>query len=90
MTQSTIIPSPKRIEQSPLIVDRENPLDTLPLISDALICMATFFQLEPTLDKSAKVEVGAGLILDLLAYAIEDVQEALEDCYRKPLKKDIS
>ncbi len=81
MVQTISIPSPRHIEKSLLVVDREHPLDTLPFISDVLFCMGAFLQLEPALDKTAKAEVGAGLILDLLAYAIEDVQAALENKY---------
>ena len=73
----------RHIEKSLFVVDPDSPLDTLPFISDALICMATFFQLQPSLDKTARAEIGAGLLLDLLAYAVDDVQDALEEKYLK-------
>jgi len=84
MAETISMPSPRQIEKSLLVVDREHPLDTLPFISDVLLCMGAFFQLDPALDKTDKAEVGAGLILDLLAYAIEDVQGALETKYSFP------
>jgi len=77
----------KKIEKSLLIVDPEHPINTLPFISDALTCMGTFFQLEPELDKTSKAETGAGIILQLLALAIDDVQDAFEKQY-KELERD--
>ncbi len=89
MTKTSSPLSTRRIDKSLLIVDRENPLDTLPFISDALISMATLLQPGSIMNTTIQTKAGTGLILDLLAYAIEDVQEALEAGYRKTAKAEI-
>lgn len=87
MTQAMPMPISRHIEKSLLVVNPEHPLDTLPFIRDALSCIGAFLQHEPALNNTARAEVGAGLILDLLAYAIDDVQEALEEQYSNPQQR---
>ncbi len=82
MTQTITITTSRHIERSLLVVDPEHPLDTLPFISDALSCIGTFLQHEPALNNTAGAEAGAGIILDLLAYAVKDVQEVLKEQHR--------
>jgi len=82
MTQTITIAMSRHIERSLLVVDPESPLDTLPFISDALSCIGTFLQHEPALNNTAGAEVGAGIMLDFLAYAVKDVQEVLEEQHR--------
>lgn len=83
MTETTTTHSARQIENSLLVVEHESPLDTLPYISEALSFMGAFFELNPSSDKPAIVEKGAGLILNFLSLAIDDVQEALKKTYTK-------
>ena len=83
MTNTNFKRSPRKIDNTFLVVDQERPLETLPFISDALVFMGTFFGLDPSSPKNPRAEVGAGVILDFLSAAIDDVQDALVDKYMK-------
>ena len=83
MTDTITKHSPRKIDNTFLVVDQERPLETLPFISDALVFMGTFFELDPSSPKNSRAEVGAGVILDFLSAAIDDVQNALVDKYMK-------
>lgn len=65
-----------------LVADYDSPLNTLPFIRDALCCMGAFLQNEPELPDSPGAEVGAGLIVCFLAYAVDDVLAVLRERYR--------
>ena len=84
MTNTITKHSPKKIDNTLLVVNPEHPLETLPFISDALAFMGTFFGLDPSSPKNPRAEVGAGVILDFLSAAIDDVQDAVVDKYMKP------
>ena len=84
MTNTTSKHSPRKIDNTLLVVDPEHPLETLPFISNALSFMATFFGLDPSSPKNPRAEIGAGVILDFLSAAIDDVQDAVVDKYMKP------
>ena len=77
------LPTPRAINKSLVIVEPENPLETLPFISDVLIFMGACLQQQPGLNSYDRTETGAGIMLDLLAYAIDDVQVALEEKERR-------
>ena len=73
--------SPRKIDNTLLVVDKEHPLDTLPFISDALTFIATYFGLDPDSPKNARAEIGAGIIISFLSAAIDDVQDAMAEKY---------
>ncbi len=84
MNQTITKHSPRKIDNTLLVVDKEHPLETLPFISDALTFMGTFFGLDPSSPKNSRAEVGAGVILDFLSAAVDDVHDAVVDKYMKP------
>ncbi len=75
--------SPRKIDNTLLVVDPEHPFETLPFISDALVFMGGFFGLDPSSPKSPRIEAGAGVILDFLSAAIDAVHDAVVDKYIK-------
>ena len=83
MNQTIIKSSPRKIDNTLLVVDKEHPLDTLPFISDALTFIATYFELDPDSPKNARAEIGAGIIISFLSAAIDDVQDAMAEKYIK-------
>ena len=83
MVDSTIKHQSRKINNSLIAVNHDQPLDTLPLISDALVFMGTFFSLNPSSSKNPRADVGASVILDFLSAAIDDVQDALDVKFRK-------
>lgn len=83
MADTTIKHLPRKIDNSMIAVNHEQPLDTLPLISDALAFMGTFFTLNSSSSKNPRADSGACVILDFLSAAIDDVQDALDVKYRE-------
>lgn len=83
MTDTITKHSPRKIDNTLLAVDQEHPLETLPLISDALVFMGTFFVLNPSSSRNPRADAVAGVILDFLSAAIDDVQDALVNKYMK-------
>ncbi len=83
MTDTITKHTSRKIDNTLLVVNQEHPLETLPFISDALVFMGTFFGLDPSSPKNPRAEVGAGVILDFLSAAIDDVQDALIEKYMK-------
>lgn len=72
-------------EHSLLVPSSEDPLEALPNIADALAFLGAVLQQAPNSNEFPRAEVGAGLLLEHLSYAIRDVHSnALENESNEP------
>lgn len=73
----------RSVDQAALAVNSKYPLDTLPLIADALLCIAKNLEMNQMLGASSRADVGAAMLLEMLAYTIDDTHTQIEGLYQR-------